>query len=447
MSFFSVNAQTIFDNLTPLQGYTSSESSTYANCFSNHTHGTTALGCDTSSTLPNGASEINVNLDPVAACLADKPNHSGSSYFGDNGSTFTPIGSPVTNPDGSTTQQYQLHCQMQLWGWSNFQFTHDYTVYTTSSSGGCPADSISHDGLCYSAIAVEQADSCTPSNAYLAFNSTDDSVCHTKADGSQCHFEKTSSNGSDYYTQSLEPSSCYDNEYPDYSEPTTEPSGYDCQDIGNGVTACPESPENVCGSDGTCATGCGNVTFNGNSHFMCFSDDTDLDGLGDYADPDIDGDGIANNLDIDADGDGNDDRISASQLVGSGFSSAPSSQDIADDISDKLIELGDFDIESSVNAVDDAISNTDTSVDALLNDANFDFKSTITDSNYDTSLNALTATLAPTACVNTFSIPFTNKTLDICSAAEKAKPFLFFIFAFSSVYYCYIRINQTARGV
>jgi hypothetical protein len=263
-----------------------------------------------------------------------------------------------------------------------------------------------------------------------------------------CHYTKSSSNGSDYYAQSLEPSSCYNDEYPDFTDTATAPTGYDCQDIGNGVTACPESPENVCNSQGTCDTGCGNVSFNGQSHFMCFSQDTDLDGLGDYADPDIDGDGLANNLDLDADGDGNDDPdYSTSASQSSGVSSVPTSEEIGDSIADRLIEQSDFNISSALNDANTAMTDTDTAVTDLLNDPNFDFKSSVSNTNYDTSINALTSTIAPTACVNNFQIPFTGTQLDICSAANKTKPFLFFIFAFSTIYYCYMRINSTARGV
>lgn len=165
------------------------------------------------------------------------------------------------------------------------------------------------NNFCYRPFDVEQAATCDSdiNTLRLSSSNAETSYCHTKADDSQCVLSRASSNGQTYYAQSFEPSTCFGSDLPIFTEQAlSQPSSNNCETQGT-VTICPENPNNVCDSQGTCDEGCGTVGFGGQEAFVCLSDDTDLDGIGDYADPDIDGDGIPNNNDVDADGDGQDD--------------------------------------------------------------------------------------------------------------------------------------------
>jgi hypothetical protein len=172
---------------------------------------------------------------------------------------------------------------------------------------------------CYEQSDLNTRDSCpdsTQDGAYVLpsnSNNSSDEMCLDKPDGSSCKYKKE---GNVYMTDFE--NNCYElNGLPRFDESgisEIDPTDPDCQDLGNGVTACLENPDNVCDSSGSCNTGCGSVSFGSSDPtFVCLSGDTDGDGLADYLDPDIDGDGIANDLDLDADGDGSDDPKYPSQ--------------------------------------------------------------------------------------------------------------------------------------
>lgn len=165
---------------------------------------------------------------------------------------------------------------------------------------------------CFNEQSLKDADTCDVNASWLPSDGSGASqVCQNKEDGSQCRYSLQSVDGQSFYAPTAEPDSCYTGGIPDYSgSAETAPAPYpsDCTTMSDGVTVmCPEDPSNVCDSNGTCQTGCGTVAFDGVEEFVCFSGDTDGDGIGDYADPDIDGDGIPNDQDTDADGNGQDD--------------------------------------------------------------------------------------------------------------------------------------------
>jgi hypothetical protein len=166
---------------------------------------------------------------------------------------------------------------------------------------------------CFEQSDLNTRDSCpdsTQDGAYIlpaSGGNISPTMCQDKPDGSSCKYQKED----DIYITDFE-NDCYElNGAPRWDDPLilqpdeTDP---DCQDIGSGVIACVENPENVCDSQGVCNTGCGSVALGDSTPvFVCISGDTDSDGLADYLDPDIDGDGISNELDLDANGDGLDD--------------------------------------------------------------------------------------------------------------------------------------------
>jgi hypothetical protein len=166
---------------------------------------------------------------------------------------------------------------------------------------------------CFEQTDLNFRDSCpdsTQDGAYVlpkTSANTSSVMCLDKPDGSMCKYEQVG----DVYVTDFE-NNCYElNGVPRFDETginQPDETERDCQQLGQGVTACIEDPANVCDSRGLCNTGCGNVAFAGNDPlFVCLSGDTDGDGLADYLDPDLDGDGIRNEDDLDKDGDGQDD--------------------------------------------------------------------------------------------------------------------------------------------
>jgi hypothetical protein len=244
---------------------------------------------------------------------------SADDHIGYSGGTETISGSSNQLYSYSVTESYRYTfnngvTQTRTRGRS---FAYQLIPQNGETTTICPPDShpsntftanVGDTKLCFDPLDLGNRDSCPNSSNdgnYLlpAGTNSSEKTCLDKDDGSRCSYTKYD----DVYIADYE-SSCYlgtDNSYDETGFNQPDPNGQ-CQYIGNGVTACPELESNVC-TDGACLEGCGNVEFGGESAFMCLSDDTDSDGIGDYADPDIDGDGIANNEDLDADGDGADD--------------------------------------------------------------------------------------------------------------------------------------------
>jgi hypothetical protein len=166
---------------------------------------------------------------------------------------------------------------------------------------------------CFNQTDLNFRDSCpdsTQDGAYVlpvTATNTATTMCLDKPDGSMCKYEQVG----DVYVTDFE-NNCYEvNGAPRFDETgIIQPDAtiQECQQLGQGVTACIEDPQNVCDSQGNCNTGCGSVAF-GDSEplFVCLSGDSDGDGLANYLDPDIDGDGIKNEDDLDSNGDGLDD--------------------------------------------------------------------------------------------------------------------------------------------
>jgi hypothetical protein len=302
--------------------------------------------------------------------------------------------------------------------------------------------------FCFDPTDLSSRDSCPDStqdgNFVLPLNgNTAASVCQLKPDGSQCKYTLQG----DHYVTDFE-NNCYASAADPYDETgitTPDPdSQQQCQDIGNGIGACVEDPVNVC-NNGTCQEGCGSVAIgDADPVFVCLSPDTDGDGIGDYADPDIDGDGIRNEDDLDYDGDGVEDPTydnpgTQNGNVSVSIDSGAIGRAAGDAVADKLIETGDFDTSEYEARVDAKSSDLDTQIDTLLDDENFELTGIIDDTGFNNSLDTLTSALNPTTCVNSIMIPFVNEPLDFCSAADRAKPFLYFIFAASTVLYCWRR--------
>lgn len=186
------------------------------------------------------------------------------------------------------------------------------TIIDTVSTQVCPENTVLNDDLCYSLLDVREADDCPDSITSPDFilpsdSSGNSSVCLGSDNGSMCAYSL--SGDGEYYTYDFE-SNCYAGDIPPFQEEgfneSSDNTEATCEDIGGGVSACVEDPENVC-SDGQCQEGCGFFGLGDQTEFICLAGDLDNDGIPDYADPDIDGDGIPNRDDLDSDGDGRDD--------------------------------------------------------------------------------------------------------------------------------------------
>jgi len=184
-----------------------------------------------------------------------------------------------------------------------------------------PADNTSYDFArtvdgqlqCYDMLDILDRDSCPDSQSDGTYvlpqlGNTSQTLCQQRDDGSMCAYDLVE----DYYVANYEANQgCYTAENPNLYDGDLNPdeNSQQCHDIGGGTSACPENPDNVC-PNGQCQSGCGTIAVDGSDPvFVCLSDDTDGDGIGDYADPDIDGDGIGNEQDLDDDGDGIDDPV------------------------------------------------------------------------------------------------------------------------------------------
>ena len=228
---------------------------------------------------------------------------------------------------------------------------------------------------CFNLDDILTRDSCPDSSNDGAFvlpqlNNTASSICHAKDDGSLCAYDLSEG----VYVANVENNrSCYTEQNPDtYDDAGLDPQedNNQCHDIGNGVLACPEDPNNVCNSATGCQSGCGTVAVNGSEPvFMCLTDDTDGDGVGDYADPDIDGDGIPNEQDLDNDGDGIDDPVYDNGANSGGGTGSSSGQIINIDLTQTNNLLGQSNnlLGQIKSGVDGLNSNLDSGLDSVKN--------------------------------------------------------------------------------
>lgn len=141
---------------------------------------------------------------------------------------------------------------------------------------------------CFTVYDLTDASSCDLNNDVLGSASSPQNVCRTMDDGSKCAMEKYSVGGSYAYAQMIEPSTCFEgpismNPYEEASdEPPTDEDN--CYELGNGVSACPADPNDVC-PNGQCDEGCGTFDIGGSPTFACISGNPDPEQPIDPIDP------------------------------------------------------------------------------------------------------------------------------------------------------------------
>lgn len=310
----------------------------------------------------------------------------------------------------------------------------DYQVLGEMSDG---------TSMCYSPDTLSDVDTCDYGNVMAAGTNTASTLCYTKSDDSKCVMQRVDYEGASFYEQALEPSSCYSGGFDEFIEDPVEPPTADCVDLGSGTLMCSEQESNVCDSNGNCQTGCGSITYAGSTEFVCFSSDTDSDGLPNYMDPDIDGDGIPNGDDLDPDGDGVD-NADYSNTPGGNNTTNITTVNADVDLSELVDDNSDFDRVSDLAEIDNKINSYTTSIDFALNDDVFDFSDELNDSQFADSF-AVLSFLGQTTCSANIPIPKTDGEVNICDVAINVHPYLYVIFGFTTFVYCYVRVVNTIR--
>ena len=311
---------------------------------------------------------------------------------------------------------------------------------------------------------IQEVDSCNAQsgNEYLTIPVTQGNGCYTQTDGSICSYNSVDvGGGNSFYAMDLE-GDCYTANglgisLNDNGNPQPDPVGEECVSYGGGVLGCPTNPSDVCssgssfagGSIADCQTGCGMV----NDQFLCIDLDTDSDGLPDYNDPDIDGDGIPNADDLDSNGDGKDDPING------GSGSGDTNLDLTPLVSELKKTNESLDTIEASFKTDHGLEpdglNKDGRLDELNNDYQLDLEEFIakgsSELGYTDKLvlgNSSSLSALPSNTCNPYSFHVAGKTLafDVCPAAEKAKPILYWLVGMLTAWHIFFLINATLRG-
>lgn len=152
---------------------------------------------------------------------------------------------------------------------------------------GCPPDENllyvypydeNQDGeidYCFNPIELDNASNCAAaanSGTILGSgNNTAPTVCKESLDGSRCAFSSvTTSSGATFYSPNLEQTCFGEDDFPNYDDSSQSdmPGDNQCKPYGSGFV-CQASPDNYCDSQGVCMDGCGYV----NDQFVCFRDE------------------------------------------------------------------------------------------------------------------------------------------------------------------------------
>lgn len=305
--------------------------------------------------------------------------------------------------------------------------------------------------LCYDPTDLEFVDSCSVNDPFLPVGIVDSpTACFVKDDNSQCSYTQETHNGQAYYAPSE--GGCYATSTPLYQHSELPISGEACGDIGNGVIACPEQPQ-YC-STNNCPQSCGTVTFDNVTQYLCFDNDTDSDGIGDYKDPDIDDDGILNEDDSDVDGDGID-NVDDDDYVDPTVDTPVTGVDVynveidnsgvearLDAIRNFLETPSDYDSSLVTNAAQGAIDNALSQVDSSMAQSEKEMGGRSLSSADTDFVNTLIGTIDTSTCVN----PVIHEIeLDLCSKATTINELLYWIFAALTTIFLFHEFHNTIR--
>lgn len=454
------NSPNIFENGTIDLQEPKSEPSTVLNC---------GLGTENISVLGTLT-----ELEPMAlACRETWTQYieSGSSFCG--GTSWESHSRVTYNiRQGSSCGRNELTTASTFYPPSLIEHTESKQCPPDSFPTHTSPYSVGEDFKCYNPAQLDKEDSCNSQsgNEYLTIHVSSPSGCFPQPDGSMCKYDAVDvGGGNEFYALDLE-GDCYDKDkdLPSlYGDPQDSPMNEECVDYGGGVLGCPANPSDVCSSGSSfaggsiqdCNTGCGMV----NDQFLCIDQDTDGDGLPDYNDPDIDGDGIANGDDLDSDGDGVDDPINGNSSGGGNGqgtgSGGANSVDLGPVVSELKKANKSLDEITESFSTDHGLSPDELNKDDRITELNNDYKlqmenfiakgseelgyvDTITFDNDGFAIN-----LPNDGCtVYTIDVPrFTAYTIDLCQVSARTEPILYWLFAFLTGFYMFVRVNTTLR--
>jgi hypothetical protein len=318
-----------------------------------------------------------------------------------------------------------------------------------------PSYTYRRNNLCYSPAALAANDTCDTSNLFQALT-TEDNICSTKQDGSQCRSERV-------LTVLFSPIDndtgfCYNNAVDDEITvpPLPEP---DTCNLGS-------SDFLICATDGSTNNGfdqdryCGSYNTGSGNTEVCFDKDQDSDNIPNSTDDDIDGDGLLNTADPDHDNDGianAEDTDYTPSTTGGGTGGGGDTGDgtgtgggggggISGSIGD-LIEQVDINSDDGIAGLQVIGTGFNTSIDEFLANENLDMIETINSNNVSSSMDTLKNIVTPTACSLSFTAPFRGgMTIELCPYVEPLKPILAIFFAVGTFIYGFRRIFETIRG-
>lgn len=279
---------------------------------------------------------------------------------------------------------------------------------------------------------------------------TEQSACYTKSDGSQCSVTAVNVGGGNQVYMGDE-GDCYSDPRPDVTgNPSQIEANVDGSCTNNGgLLACVEDPDNVCNSSGSdygggsvnnCQSGCGYV----NDSFTCYDTDIDGDGVPDYNDPDVDGDGIPNDSDLDNDGDGVDDSIYGQDANGNGGTSSGTQIDLTPVVTE-LKKLNEFFKETAIPQ--DTIQSD---LDTLNTDYTTDLGDFIAKGSSELGYtdvlilgNSGGLSVVPSNSCSAFTV--FNQPFNICPAADRVKPILYWLFGMLTAWHIFFLVNKTIK--
>jgi hypothetical protein len=388
--------------------------------------------------------------------------HSTQCNFTSGDTTYQMTGSSVIRRDDGTL--FQINCDRYSFRTTATGTVHSERNDTTGANTtprifaseicgenatGPSSYTFRKNDLCYDPAELAANDTCDTSNIFQA-ETTDDTICGTKNDGSMCESERVitvlfSPNGS---------GACYFNAevtnetiFPEIPPPET------CEVGADGYLFCASNGEANNGFDKD--RYCGSYNIGGGATEVCFDKDDDSDLVPNHTDTDLDGDGIPNDDDPDVDNDGisnaddPDYTPSSGQDTGTGGdndSGGGGGGGISGSIGD-LIEQVDINSDAGIAGIEAIGSNFGAGVDAFLADENLNMVETINSNNVASSLDKLTDIVTPTACDLSFTAPFRGgMTIELCPYVEPLKPILAIFFAVGTFIYGFRRIFETIRG-
>lgn len=120
-------------------------------------------------------------------------------------------------------------------------------------------------------------------------------------------------------------------------------------------------------------------------------------------------------------------------------------QALSDAIKSGLTENADFDSTAYTSQIDSAINGYVDDLTDFIGSEETDLADNVNNADLS-AFESLKLMFSPSQCQN-ISIPFTSSVIDFCDAANKANPFLYFLFAVATAWYCFQRILGTIRGV